>query len=90
MFRESEGHLPNTTENQEMILTMVNDEENFIGKSKSKYTELEWYAQTLDNGKQLWASVRNGKIENCGMNEKERPFDKETGLCRNTPQKKKN
>ena len=68
---------------------MPENEENFIGNSKNKYTELEWYAKTLDNGKQLWASVRNGKVENCGINKEARLFDKETGLCRNTPQKKK-
>ena len=70
-------------------VSMPENEENFIGNSKNKYTELEWYAKTLDNGKQLWASVRNGKVENCGINKEARLFDKETGLCRNTPQKKK-
>ena len=72
-----------------MVSDMGKNEENFIGNSKNKYTELEWYAKTLDNGKQLWASVRNGKVENCGINKEARLFDKETGLCRNTPQKKK-
>ena len=70
-------------------VSVPENEENFIGNSKNKYTELEWYAKTLDNGKQLWASVRNGKVENCGINKEARLFDKETGLCRNTPQKKK-
>lgn len=40
-------------------------------------------------GNQLWASVRNGRVENCGINKEARSFDKETGLCRNTTQKKK-
>lgn len=89
MFREKEGHLPNTKENQAIILKMVNTKENYIGNSKNEYAELEWYAQILDNGNQLWASVRNGRVENCGINKEARSFDKETGLCRNTTQKKK-
>lgn len=89
MFREKEGHLPNTKENQAIILKMVNTKENYIGTSKNEYAELEWYAQILDNGNQLWASVRNGRVENCGINKEARSFDKETGLCRNTTKKKK-
>ena len=89
MFREKEGHLPNTKENQAIILKMVNTKENYIRTSKNEYAELEWYAQILDNGNQLWASVRNGRVENCGINKEARSFDKETGLCRNTTQKKK-
>lgn len=89
MFKEKEGHLPNTKENQAIILKMVNNKENYIGNSKIKYTELERYTQILDNGNQLWANVRNRRVENCGINKEAGMFDKETGLYRNTPQKKK-
>ena len=89
MFKEREGHLKNTQQNKEIIIRMANNKEFYLGKSKNEYTELEWYAQILDNGKQLWASVRNGIIQDCGINNTPRPFEEETGLCRNTKKRKK-
>lgn len=79
IFRDSEGHLSDTPENRNLLTDMASNKKNFQGVDRFG---LEWYAKTLDNGKQLWARVRNGCIKNGGLNEIAQTFNPSTGLCR--------
>jgi len=48
--------------------------QNFLGLDRHG---TEWYAKILSNGKQLWAVVRNG-----GINDVPRSFNSQAGLSR--------
>jgi hypothetical protein len=57
--------LKNTPENRRLLLEMVEDRKYYIGKlSHNRFV----YARTLDNGRQIWASVRRGKFADAGVN----------------------
>jgi hypothetical protein len=69
IFRKSKkgGHFENDTlENRRLILDTVKNIENYVGK---KPTGNEWYARILDDGRQIWAEVRDGTIRNAGYND---------------------
>jgi hypothetical protein len=42
----------------------------------------KWYAQTQNDGTQIWVQARNGKIINGGLNKTPKTFHSETGLSR--------
>ncbi|MBI6871800.1 hypothetical protein [Clostridium aciditolerans] len=50
---------------------------NFLGKDK--YGS-EWYARITEEGKQIWAQVRNEEIRNGGINDSIKLFHHDTGL----------
>jgi hypothetical protein len=78
MFRDSEGHfLQDTPTNRAMIENTANKSKNFLGVDK--YGN-RWYAETLPNGTQTWAEVRNGVITEGGLNQIPRVFDPQIGL----------
>lgn len=85
IFRPSRGHFPlDSAENREHLLNLVRDKRNFIGICDRGH---EWYVKILENGKQLWAVVRNNIIRNGGINETPRTFNGTTGLSRLLPGK---
>ena len=80
IFKNEPGHFPkDTPENRKLLLELVSNEKNFLGKSGSGSG---WYGKVLSNGKQLWAEVRNGLIRNGGLNDIPKKFNPQTGLCR--------
>lgn len=79
IFRDDVGHLTNTSENQKTLLNLVNNPANSLGTDQFGN---KWFAQTLPNGTQLWGSVRNGVIQNGGLNTTPRSFSPATGLSK--------
>ena len=77
IFRESPGHLPDTPANRESLISLSNDRNNYLGRDKYG---VEWYGKLLDDGRQLWSSVRNGVIRNGGVNSSPRSFNPDNGL----------
>ncbi|MDR0854236.1 MAG: hypothetical protein LBN34_07695 [Clostridiales Family XIII bacterium] len=59
------GHLENTKANRELLLGVARDEKNYL------YTKIEGsrvYRKVIDDNKQLWVEVRDGIIQNGGIN----------------------
>ncbi|WP_354688227.1 hypothetical protein [Cupriavidus plantarum] len=81
IFREDTGHLPNTPENQQTLLSLVNNPANLLGTDRFGN---QWFAQLLPDGSQLWGSVRNGVVQNGGLNATPNIFNPATGLSRAT------
>lgn len=82
LFRKKEGHLQDTPENRALLLRVANDPKNYIGTDANG---VRWYAELLADGRQVWVSVRNGIIQNGGINSQLHPWDPITGL--NHPKK---
>lgn len=79
IFRDDVGHLADTPQNQQTLSNMVNNPQNLLGPDS--YGN-QWYAQTLPDGTQLWGSVRNGVIQNGGLNATPKTYNPATGLSR--------
>ena len=77
IFREAEGHIPDTLENRALLVNVANNTENFRGIDK--YGN-EWYTKILENGKEVWVESRNGKIFDGGVNEIPKSWNSDTGL----------
>ena len=80
IFRNASGHLSDTPENRQLLLDLVSDSKNFLGVDKHGN---HWFARTLPNGSQVWASVRDNCIRNGGINKVIKNFNSETGLSCN-------
>jgi hypothetical protein len=78
MFRNSEGHFPvNTAVNRGIIESAAGNTKNFLGVDSHG---TNWYAETLPDGTQAWAKVRNGVITEGGFNQVPKTFNPQTGL----------
>ena len=77
IFREAEGHIPDTPENRALLENVANNSQNFLGKDK--YGN-EWYTQNLDDGRQVWVESRNGNIFEGGFNDIPKEWNSATGL----------
>ncbi len=78
IFRNAPGHLPDDTPaNRKLLTDTANAPANFLGTDKRGN---DWYARTLDDGRQVWTSSRGGQIGNGGINEIPRAFNPLTGL----------
>ena len=77
IFREDEGHIPDTPANRRRLEDVVNKEENTLGTDKFGNV---WHAETQADGTQVWTQSRNGKIINGGVNKTPNTYDPETGL----------
>ena len=86
IFRDEEGHLPYTPENEKLLIDTASDINNYLETDK---WGTEWYAKTLSNGKQVWATVRNGIIRNGGLNKIPKTVNPGNGLCKSIPIKRK-
>lgn len=65
MFRDGDGHVLDTKENRELLLSVAKDDANYIGIHASGATG---YAKVLPDGSQAWIYVREGIVQNCGIN----------------------
>ena len=81
---DKDGHLPNTTVNRNLLESVANSQENYIGVDKYGSS---WYAQTRSDGSQVWVQSRNGVITNGGVNSVPKIWDNETGLSLNLKDK---
>jgi hypothetical protein len=81
MFDDRPGHLPDTAENRALFRDLAADQDNYFAKADSHGTL--WCERLLEDGTQLWAQIRDGKIRNCGHNKIPRKWDTEAGLTRN-------
>jgi filamentous hemagglutinin len=79
IFRDDDGHLTDTPQNQQTLLNLVNNPVNSLGTDQFGN---QWFAETLPDGTQLWGSVRNGVIQNGGLNTIPRSFNPATGLSK--------
>ena len=77
IFRDAEGHIPDTPENRALLEDVANDSANFRGTDK--YGN-EWYTRTQSDGSQVWVEIRNGKIFEGGVNVTPKQWNPETGL----------
>lgn len=80
IFGNRIGHIADTPQNRQAIIDLVNDESCRLGISNHGLT---WYARIEEDGSQLWASVRNGIVQNCGRNRPPHEWNDESGLSRN-------
>lgn len=79
IFADRPGHVPDTPENRALIEDTANKKSNYKGTDAFGK---EGYTETLADGRQAWAEVRDGKIVNGGVNDEgsHRGFDNATGL----------
>ena len=76
------GHLPDSPATRELIVRLVVDKRNLIGKD---IHGVELYIRNEANGTQTWARVQNGIIKSGGQNEVQYSFELENGLFRMRP-----
>lgn len=81
IFRKSRGHLEDSPGNRKALLELANDMKCHVGKD---IRGNDWHVKELGDGSQLWVSVRDGIIQDGGLNRPPRPWDEMTGLSRNT------
>ncbi len=81
IFRDAEGHLPDNPANRQKLLDVTSNLDNYLGKDARGN---DWYAVISEEGTQTWVRVRNGVIDNAGVNDVPRTWDSETGLYNNT------
>lgn len=80
IFRDDDGHLPDTPENRNLLLQLANDKSAHAGKDSRG---LDWHICLNEDGSQTWVSSINGVIQNGGINNPPRIWDERTGLSRN-------
>ena len=72
IFRDVAGHFAeDTLENRQVLISAVGNPKNFLGTDRFGN---EWWAERRDDGTQIWAQVREGRIMNGGINITPRPF----------------
>ena len=81
IFRDAEGHITDKPANRQKILDITNNLDNHLGKDARGN---DWYAAISEDGTQTWVRVRNGVIDNAGVNAVPMTWDSETGLYNNT------
>ena len=77
IFRDKEGHLPDTPENRDLLKKVADNPSTTLGNDKFGNT---WSAKTRSDGSQVWTQTRGSKIINGGLNQKPRDFNSTTGL----------
>lgn len=78
IFRDTPGHVSDTSENRQMLQDLVSNEKNWVGKDQHGN---KWYAKDMPDGTQQWAWTRDGKIRDGGLNEFKLEWDPNTGFC---------
>jgi hypothetical protein len=65
IMRNKKGHLRDTPENRWKLLQVARDERNFKGIDRNGNRD---YRVLIDKNNELWVKVRNGIIQNGGLN----------------------
>ena len=65
IFRDEVGHLADTAENRKLLIEVASNSAHRIGIDRFGNT---WSTMILPDGSQVWVSVRNGVIQNGGVN----------------------
>ena len=76
IMRDAKGHLLDNIQNRALLISLSEDKSAFLGKDKNG---VEWYSKMIGK-KQLWVSVRNGIIQNGGLNDYQVSFVPNEGL----------
>jgi hypothetical protein len=80
IFNSKEGHIPvDTTGSRAQLLEVCQSGSNYLGRCSRGH---DWYAKTIDGGRQIWVKVRNGTIESGGINSSPREFNALSGLSK--------
>lgn len=67
IFHKADGHVANTAENRKILSETAKSDKHLIGEDRFGN---RWFCKTQPDGRQSWVKVRNGKIENGGINNK--------------------
>ncbi|UXA50836.1 hemagglutinin repeat-containing protein [Xanthomonas prunicola] len=81
IFRSKPGHLADSPESRELLIGVAQDSNNKLGVDAFG---AQWFAKNQVDGTQVWVTVRNGIIQNAGVNKVPRTFDARTGLSKPT------
>lgn len=79
VFRDAPGHLLDTEANRMRLLDLINDKTNLVGVDSF---DRAWYAKTTMDGRQLWAYVMDGVLQNGGLNDEPRTWNEDSGFNR--------
>ncbi len=80
IFRQADGHLPDTPDNRKLISDLANDVHYF--KGKDKYGN-DWHIRNNIDGTQDWVRHQNMMINEGGKNSVPLNWNNETGLYKN-------
>ena len=80
IFRDEAGHFSrDTAANRKQLIDTAANRRNYVGTDKFGNN---WHSRSMDNGRQLWMSSRNGVIRNGGINNTPRSFHPRTGMSK--------
>ncbi len=77
IFRDAPGHIADTPANRRLLQQVADDRNRTLGTDRFGNT---WSARNQADGTQVWTQVRNGVIQNGGVNQVPRSFSPKTGL----------
>lgn len=77
IFNSRPGHLSDTPKNRETLSRVANNPKFFQGTDKWGN---DWYIESLGNGGQHWAQVRDNVIFEGGYNRSPKEWNPKTGL----------
>jgi hypothetical protein len=77
IFRDAEGHMPDTPENRALLVEVADDPTTMLGMDGLGNV---WSARLQSDGSQLWTQTRGDQIVNGGLNRRPRSFDLRTGM----------
>jgi hypothetical protein len=66
IFRDAPGHLIDDTFDNRQLLQNAVSSENFV---RTDQWGNQWFARLLEDGTEVWVKVRNGVIQNGGVNQ---------------------
>jgi len=77
IFRNKDGHIPDTPQNRVMLVDLANNKQKVLGSDRHGNM---WAAEINADGSQTWVQYRGDKIINGGVNKVPRVYNPKTGL----------
>jgi filamentous hemagglutinin len=77
IFRDAEGHLPDTSANRDLLTNVADDASTTLGTDRFGNV---WSARVLPDGTQVWTQTRGDHIVNGRLNRTPRSFDPLAGM----------